>query len=166
MLYTSKIQEKKNYSFAVLFPKISNALAKSKRTEFPMHSIIAIHSSVGNLRTTVYSKICFEMCLFLAYLLLINISGIWFIHVFALTMLSYGEIQFKQFAVRFAVCFSLCGSVAPFDLFHDIILFEIMNTICKLWKKILTVIIVVHSSIFYPIVEGRGTKMKTFKIIR
>ena len=76
MLYTSKIQEKKNYSFAVLFPKISNALAKSKRTEFPMHSIIAIHSSVGNLRTTVYSKICFEMCLFLAYLLLINISGI------------------------------------------------------------------------------------------
>lgn len=76
LCFTHRKYKKKNYSFAVLFPKISNALAKSKRTEFPMHSIIAIHSSVGNLRTTVYNKICFEMCLFLANLLLINISGI------------------------------------------------------------------------------------------
>lgn len=134
-----------------------------------MHPIIAMHSSVENLRTTVDSKICFEVCLFLAYLLLINISGIWFIHVFALTMWSYGEIQFKAFADKHCSVFSLCGSVAPFNLFHNIILFEIINTIRKLWKIILTVIIVVHSSIFYPIVEGRGTLIKTFqdhKIVR
>ena len=66
MLYISKIHRKKTLLICYFFPKHSNALAKSKRTVFPMHPIIAMRSSVKNLGTTVDSKICFEVCLFLA----------------------------------------------------------------------------------------------------